>query len=210
MKFNLKIEDIKYIKITYKDSSDNLLSLKAGVKKIDFNKIISTAKYEEDLYVKTPQKITIDFVCKDGLYKGESDLLLISKEEPYIFVSTTIPDEIEYFQNREYFRVPAIYDCIYSVNNDEIQTFRAKTVDISANGVNIFLYENIIPEKDAYLTLLINEKEIRTRISYVRSVQVENGYNLSFYFSQISVQDRDLISQECIKKQLELKRKSIE
>ena len=69
--------------------------------------------------------------------------------------------------------------------------------------------EIIEPVGDSDLFILINGIEIKTRVRHVRSEKTENGYKHSFFFVNISNNDRDFISQVCLKKQLEAKRNSI-
>ena len=67
----------------------------------------------------------------------------------------------------------------------------------------------ITSKEDSELEFVINDKKIKTKVRYVRSEKVEGGQKLSFNFTEISQNDRDLISQMCIKKQLEDKRNSM-
>ena len=51
MSFNLKIDDIKYIKISYTDSDGSALTVKAAVKRIDNREILACAKSKENLVI---------------------------------------------------------------------------------------------------------------------------------------------------------------
>lgn len=210
MKFNFKLEDIKYVKILYKDKSSTPCITKAGLKKIDEREIFACGKFEDGLEIDTPQEITLSFICNDGLYRTKTILKSVENDEPYTFFTLNTPQGIEYEQNREYFRVLAKYDCIYKVLVDGVAVeYNSKTVDISANGVSILLPKHIISERNSELYIIINNKPFRTKIKFVRSEKVNEGYKISFTYVDISEQDRDFISQICLKKQLEQRRNSI-
>lgn len=206
MKFKFDLEDIKYIKILYKDTDDNPATIKAAIKRIDEKEIFACSKFEEGLYIETPQEITLSIICGDGLYRTKTKLKSIENDEPYTFFALESPLGLEYQQNREYFRVSAQFPCIYTVGSQE---FKTQTCDISANGVSIVLPAHLITENDSMLALTFDGITIETQVRYVRSEKIEDGYKLSFTFTKISELDRDFISQVCIKKQLEQKRNSI-
>ena len=52
MKFNLSIENIKYVKILYANATGNPVSVKAAIKKIDEREITTCLKFEEDFVQK--------------------------------------------------------------------------------------------------------------------------------------------------------------
>lgn len=206
MQFNLKLEDIKYLKITYKDSQESIHTSKAVIKKIDLRELLVCIKYQDNLKIPTSQDISISIVCKDGLYKTISSLKYVFNEAPYTFLTLECPKNLEYQQNREYFRINTDYNCIYRVYD---RIFQTKIYDLSANGISIFVPEHIIDDSSSEIFMEIDNKKMEIPISYVRSEKVENGYKISFMFKEISENNRDFISQVCIKKQLEEKRNSI-
>jgi len=210
MKFNFDFEDIKYIKISYKDNLNNNHSIKAGIKNINDREIVVCSKFENGLNIKTPQEITLNIICKDGLYKTKTNLKSIENDEPYTFFYLETPKGFEYQQNREYFRVLLNQDCTYSVRqNGELKRYKVKTTNISANGICIETPELIISEQDSYISLNAGSKIIEVRVKYIRSERVNDGFLISFSYINILESDRDLISQICIKKQLEQKRSSL-
>ena len=89
MKFNLDLNNIKYIKIMFNEES-GFRSLKAAVKSINEREITANAKYEEDIEVKTPLEITLSVVCSDGLYCTRTVLKSFEKDEPYMFLQVQI------------------------------------------------------------------------------------------------------------------------
>lgn len=207
MKFNFNLEDIKYVKILYVSGHSGTTTIKTAIKKITEHEIIACAKYEDEFIVKTPQEVTLSIVCNDGLYRTKTKLKSVESDAPYIFFYLEIPIGMEYQQNREYFRIPANYSCAYYVNyDDEVHNYTTTTCDISANGVSFELAEPVFSEDDAEIDLMIEEKLIHAKIKYVRNEKTENGYKISFHFSEISQADQDYISKICIQKQLEQKR----
>ena len=174
---------------------------------MDEREIIACSRYESVLDVDYPQDVTLSIVCNDGLYRTKTRLKSFEADEPYTFFYLETPQNIEYQQNREYFRVPMAYRCTYSiVLNREPIKIEAKTVDISANGVSIIAPQLIVLDRDIDLALDINGKIINTKSKFVRSEKLDNGYKISFMYKKITENDRDIISQACIKKQLEQKR----
>lgn len=207
MKFNLSIENIKYVKILYANATGNPVSVKAAIKKIDEREITTCLKFEEDFDIKTPQQVTLSIVCSEGLYRTQIKLKSVSVQAPYIYMYLETPESLEYQQNREYFRIPVSYNCVYYVqNNNQPAAFQAQTTDISANGVSIILPVHVFSEDDADIEIMVEERLISAKIRYIRSEKIDDGYKLSFKFIDISIRDRDYISQICIQKQLEDKR----
>lgn len=211
MKFNLNLEDIKYIKILYKDRNNSPCTIKAAIKSVNEREIISCVKFENGLQIELPQEVTLSIVCNDGLYRTKTRLKSVDNEEPYIFFALETPQGLEYQQNREYFRVPAQFHCTYTITTeDKIKEFTTHTIDISANGISIFMPVHEISNEESSIEIAFDDITIASGIKYVRSEKIEGGYKLSFTYTAISNLDRDFISQVCIKKQLEQKRHSIQ
>ena len=208
MKFNLKIEDIKYLKLLYQDSDGNTYVTRAAIRRIDDNEMLVCSKFEENLNIAIPQEVTLSIICSDGLYKTKTTLKYVSKEEPYVFYTLEPPQGLEYQQNREFFRILVNYDCWYSPANSEQSNIETKTIDISANGVSIFLSSHFVVDDDSVLIINIEGRKIQTKVHFVRSEKFNEGYKLSFGFTKISESDRDFISQSCIKRQLQQRRDS--
>lgn len=210
MKFNFRLEDIKYAKIHYQDKEDNYLSARLAIKRIDAREIFACAKFNDGIDIQVPQTVVLSIVCNDGIYKTKTMLKSYDNEEPYTFFALETPKEIEYEQNREYFRVTSSYDCVYSFEKDgEQKEFYSKTTDISANGVSIILPEFAVSNGITDLTINIGNRDIRLKVRYVRAEQLAEGYKISFSYARISDADRDYISQVCLKKQLDERRNSI-
>ena len=210
MKFNIDLNSVKYIKINYKDSNENSCFTKAALKKVNDREILACRRFEDGLMVETPQEVTLSIVCNDGLYRTKTVLKSAENDEPYTFFILETPSGIEYQQNREYFRVALNYDCIYTTSSYyETKQIKVQTYDISANGISLIFPIHEVSVENAKLYLKINDREIETRLKFIRSEKSDDGYKFSFMFSKISVSDQDFISQLCIKKQLEQRRRFI-
>ena len=210
MKFNFKLEEIKYAKVSYRDKNNEPVTKKIAVKTLTEREILACTRFESGLDINTPQEVVLSFVCNDGIYKTKTILKAVDNDEPYIFFIFQTPEGIEYEQNREYFRVLASFNCIYKIKeNDEIREFETNTVDISASGVSIVLPFSTITEDFSDIVMAINGKLVRARIHFIRSEKFADGYRHSFAYTKISEEDRDYISQVCLQKQLEERRNSI-
>lgn len=210
MRFNFKLEDIKYIKILYKDKDNVSFNSRAAIKRINEREILACAKFEDGLNIDTPQEVTLSIVCNDGLYKTKTKLKDVDNDMPYTFFVLETPQGIEYEQNREYFRVAVKYECVYKIiENDSVKEFTAKTADISANGISLILPVHAISETSSGISVSINGRVVQAKVRFVRSEKVEEGYKISFAYTKISESDRDFISQVCLQRQLEERRNNL-
>ena len=210
MKFNFKPEEIKYVKFIYKDQGGKPISFRASLNRIEASELRLSAKTEEILEISTPQEIVLEIICADGIYKGKTVLKKVIQDEPYVFFNLEIPQYIEHVQKREYFRIEASYDCLYSpIFNNETKNYEVKTLNISANGVSLHLHS--LPQEfdSANIIIIINNRKVQAKVRFVRYEKFSDGYKLSLNYIKISEADRDYISQICIKKQLEDKRSHI-
>lgn len=210
MQFKFDIKNILYIKILYKDSNDKTCTAKAAIKNVSEKEIVACAKFEDSICAYTPQDVTLSIVCNDGLYRTQTLLKAIQNEDPYTYLYLNVPNGFEYQQNREYFRIGVNLDCKYKYKKDEQEyEFQTQTCNISANGVTIILPKFEVPDEDAELRVLIYGIELFIKVRYVRTEVYEDCYKVSFTYSEITEADRDLISQTCIKQQLEQRRKYV-
>ena len=210
MKFYFRPDSIKYAKILYKDGNLHPNNHRVAIKEINEREIIACTKFEDGLDILVPQEVTLSIVCNDGIYKSKTILKSYDNDEPYTFFIMDTPTGIEYEQNREYFRIAYKSDCLYKVMvNESIMQYSAEIYDISANGISIILPECIISELPASLEINLDGRILEVKVDYVRSEKKENGYRIAFTFSKLSESIRDYISQVCIKKQLEERRKNL-
>jgi c-di-GMP-binding flagellar brake protein YcgR len=208
MEFNFEPIDINYIKISYIDTDGNFCSINTSAKKITENYLYVSVKLNGNLKIDIPQDVKINLICNDGLYQGDSTILSIENDLPYVLIKLEKPEEIVYYQNREYFRVKAKYPCLFRVKQENInKDFETETIDISANGVSILMPIFVKSEPSSNIELNIENRNIKIKAKYVRIEKCNDAYKISFSFINISNSDRDYISQICIKKQLEEKRK---
>lgn len=211
MKFNLDLANINYIKILFKDRQGNAHCIKSAIKIMGEKEIYACTKYEEGLVIPAPQDVGLSFVCDNGLYRTKTRLLVVNKEDPYIYFSLKTPDGLEYQQNREYFRIKLEEKAIISFTTEDEQTIKipALTHDISANGVRLIPEKRTALPEDVDIKIIFPSKTIETKAKYIREDEDDNVYKVSFEFINISAKDMDYISQICIRKQLEYKRSTI-
>ena len=210
MKFNLNTENINYVKITYKDKNDFAHCIKAAVRLITEHELLACIKIEEMPDVSTPQEVYIGIACENGLYKAKTILNKIEEEPPYLLFSMKKPEETEYQQKREYFRVKLQEDVsiVYTTNEQET-TYSAVTYDISANGVRVELDKQMDFPEEVRLMLFLPQKTIDVQAKYIRSDDEDQILKASFRFVNIPQSDLDYISQVCLRRQLEERRKNL-
>jgi len=210
MKFNLNLDSINYIKIVYKDNNDKTNCIKAAIKRMGEREIFACSKFEdENIRIKTPQDISLSFVCDNGLYRTTTELKYTEKDDSYTYFALKTPQGLEYQQNREYFRVRLQEDVLLTfIENGNRIVMPAKTHDISANGVRLILDREISAIEPVLIELLFKPKAIKAKAEFVRTDNEDGIYKVSFHFLDLPDADTDLISQICIQKQLEYKRKS--
>ena len=211
MKLNLNIDNVNYIKIVYKDKNDYAHCIKASLKRMDEREILACAKFEESLFIDVPQNVMISIACDNGLYKAVTQLKYIEKEEPYIFFTMSLPDDIEYQQKREYFRVKINENALisYEVEDGKAKSISCETYDLSANGVRLMLDVRYDIPSIVNIKLYLPKKTIDVDAKYIRTDEEDNILKASFSFVDLKDSDLDCISQICFQKQLEARRKSL-
>ena len=210
MKFNLNTENVNYVKINYTDKNGFAHCIKAAVRLIGEIEFLACAKIEEDLNIEVPQEVSLGIACENGLYKAKTTLKKIEKEPPFLLFSMRKPEDMEYQQKREYFRVKLQENAniIYENNGKEVK-ISAITYDISANGVRIELDSDISFPEQVRLLLSLPERTIDVKAKYIRSDKEDEILKASFQFADMLQQDSDYISQMCLRKQLEERRKNL-
>ena len=211
MKFSLSIENINYLKIGYKDDDDFTHCAKVAIKSLGVREIHATAKFGEGIEVETPQEVELGFACDNGLYKAKSILKYVERceDDVFLFVVQT-PEEVDYYQNREYFRVKLNENAtIVCKDGDKNRNYACETHDLSANGVSLILDRNYKIPEDVELIFYLPKKQVRVSAKRVRIDNEDNKYKYSFNFIGLDESDLDYISQICLKKQLEIRRKSL-
>ena len=211
MKLNLNIDNVNYIKIVYKDKNDYAHCIKASLKRMDEREIVACAKFEESLLINVPQEVMINIACDNGLYKAATQLKHIEKEEPYIFFTMIAPEEIDYQQKREYFRVKINENALisYEEEGEKVKNIACETYDLSANGVRLILDARYNIPSVVNIKLYLSKKIIDVNARYIRTDEEDNILKASFSFADLQESDLDCISQICFQKQLEARRKSL-
>lgn len=212
MKFNLELENINYLKLLYKDANDFLHCVKASIKHMSDIDIYACVKKEEWENIPAPQNISVGFACDNGLYKGESVIKYTKFEEPYLYFSIKTPEEIEFQQNREYFRVRLNNNVVisYRTDDDEIIRVPCNVYDLSANGLRVKLNTKTYFPQDVFIDIYFDNREIRTKAKFVRTDEEDEILKAAFHFIDLSENDMDYIARVCIRKQIEDKRNSLE
>ena len=202
MKLNFNLEDINYLKVSYK--KDNTVeTVKMGLKEKTENKIIAIARNLDITGICAPQSVSIGFVCNDGLYTTTTELSEIYHDEEFTYIEMLNPKSLDYQQNREYYRVLAEYDCIYTVYGDyENESYSAVTYDISAGGVSIILPENAISKEECSLVIMFPDGDLKSHLKFMRCEAMDDNYKLSFEFTDLSERDYNRLQQMCVNKQI--------
>jgi hypothetical protein len=209
MKFNLNTENINYVKITYKDNNDFAHCIKAAIRLITEHELLACIKVDELPDIKVPQEVSLGIACENGLYKTKTILKKIEEDDAYMLLSMQRPDEVEYQQKREYFRVKIKENVsiLYTLNEQNI-TYSGITYDISAKGVRIELDKVTDFPEEVKLVLYLPQKTINVQAKYIRSDEDDKILKASFQFVNIAQSDLDYVSQVCFRKQLEERRKN--
>ena len=178
---------------------------------MDDFEIMSCAKFDENLFIDTPQDVDISIACDNGLYKASSVLKYLEKEEPYIFFHIKTPEDFNYQQKREYFRVKINESALITYyTDDNIKTeIPCETFDLSGNGVKLIIDEKYDLPENICITLYLPRKTITTDAKYIRTDEEDKILKASFSFTNLQESDLDFISQICFQKQLETRRKAL-
>ena len=210
MKFNLSYNNINYIKIIYKDNEGFSHCTKAAIKELNKREIYACAKFDDGLFIRTPQDVELNIAAENGLYKAFTQLLYIKNEAPYVYFMLKTPEDMDYRQSREYFRVKLNENAVISYEeNEQIVQIPCETYDISANGVRPISDNNSVkfPES-VFITIYFPSKTVKTEAKFIRNDNEDDILKTSFYYTNLSEVDSDYISQLCIQKQLEIRRKN--
>ncbi|MBR2430104.1 PilZ domain-containing protein [bacterium] len=201
MLLNFNLENIEYLKMEL-DEQGVKNTYKLALKQKNENNFIAVMPIDKELSIEAPCSITLSFVCADGLYKTNTILEKFYKDDFYC-LEIKNPDSLDYQQNRNYYRVLANFDCIYTVETDDgVESFNANTYDISAGGVSIITSENIIPTRETSIVIFMPERDLKTHLQFVRCEAYEDDYKLSFTFTDLSERDFNMLSELCVNKQI--------
>ena len=207
MNFSLNLDNIKYVKIVYKDIENNAHLTKAAIRTINDRQIYVCAKQEIPLKVKTPQEVTLSFICENGLYRTKTELIYTEYKEPYTFFTIKTPQGIEYQQNREYFRVHMSEKATIFTSDTKISCY---IYDISASGIRLNLDKKYDISEKVEIEIDFKDKAIRVKAKFVRFDIDGENIKAAFHFYSMPENIRDIIAQKCIQKQLQDKRNSLE
>lgn len=210
MKFNLKLENIKYIKINCEKDNGDLITIKTGIKSFTDSQIVLLSKYSNTYENIFPQEISANIFCDDGVYTLKAQIKKIENVMPYTIFTLDSLEEINYKQNREYFRIQYITECVCETNlKGEISFHNGKIINLSANGIKAVFPNCFITNGNCKLSFKIENTKLELLAHYIRSENYNDEYQVSFSFIKINETDREIISRFCIKKQLEQRRKNL-
>ena len=202
MKLNFNLEDINYLKLDYANN-EMTETIKLALKEKRENEFVATFPIIDIDNIKTPQTVSLSFICHDGLYKTTTTLNKVYNEDGFTYFEIKNPETLDYQQNREYYRILAEYDCIYTIDTDNgIESYNAVTYDISAGGVSIVLNENAITKHESAITILMPDGEIRSHLKFIRCEIFEDQFKLSFEFTDLTEKDYARLAELCVHKQL--------
>lgn len=203
MEINFNLETIEFIQIEYKDNNENDVKIRLALKEKRENDFIAIAETEDNFYISTPCEITLSLVSNNNLYKTTTILNEVFRSNEYLNFVIQNPETLDFQHNREYYRVPANFDCIYTIDTEDgIESFNAETYDISAGGVSIITEVNVIPTRETSIVIFMPERELKAYLKFVRCDIFEDKYKLSFTFLEIKPNDYEMLEQYCIDKQL--------
>ena len=116
------------------------------------------------------------------------------------------PVKHRFLQRRKFTRITFIEDIVLTYGDE---SYKARTLDLSAGGMKIQTAENINIEKDYNVTIeLNNEQKISCKYQLIRVERGENGlYTISGRFTQLSNIDKMTFVQYCMQKEMEKQNK---
>lgn len=203
MELNFNLDSIEYIQLDYIEKEE-VKSIKLALKEKRENYFIAIAPQQDTVHISTPQKVSVSFIGKDNLYRTTTILNATHNENGFTYYTIDNPETLDFQHNREYYRIPAQYDCIYTIETGQgIESFNAVTYDISAGGVSIITSENIIPTRETSIVIFMPDKDLKAHLKFVRCELFEESYKLSFIFTDLTEKEYNLLSEFCITRQLD-------
>ena len=202
MKLSFNLENINYLELTCVVNS-KVQVLKLAVKEkreYDFHAVVPNMG---SVRVETPQEVLLKFVCKDGVYKTNTTLKEVLDEGENTCFVIENPKSLDYQQNREYFRILAEYECVYTVETEDgVESLEAKTYDISAGGVSIIVNKSVFSTEETSILIMADDRHIRSHLKFIRCEAFDSAYKISFEFTDLAEADFALLSEMCINAQL--------
>lgn len=202
MKLSFNLENINYLELTcVVNGKVQVLKLAVREKReFDFHAVVPNLG---SIHVETPQEVMLKFVCRDGVYKTNTVLKDVYEEGDNTSFIIENPKTLDYQQNREYFRILAEYECVYTVDTDNgVESLEAVTYDISAGGVSIIVDKSVFSTDESSILIMAPERHIRSHLKFVRCEAYDSAYKISFEFTDLSEADFTLLSEMCVDAQL--------
>lgn len=199
MFLKFKLFDIQHIEIQIGEEN-NKKSYELILEQKTENNFLFSMPDNENLFVHTPYTTLVTFICSKCLCQTEATIDDFYKKNGRIYVSIKNPETLEASHNREYYRVLAEYDCIYTVETENgVLSFNAVTYDLSLGGISIITTENIIPARETCVIICLPGRDIKTNVRFCRCEALEDGYKLSFTFTDVLEKDLATLEEICKK-----------
>jgi len=112
------------------------------------------------------------------------------------------PVKHRFLQRRKYTRIKFVEDIELVYEN---QTFKARTLDLSAGGMKIRTNENLDIDKEYKVVIkLSNEQEVKCKYQLIRVERSDEGYyTISGRYTQLTNIDKMILIQYCMQKEME-------
>ena len=211
------LSKLKYVKVIYTGLDSNLHEVKTEVKFIG-NELIALyfRDYNRGFNINYPQKVTVKFVCEDGLYSAQSVLQKIEKVDDIVYFTILPPGKMDKRQNRKYYRINLKRTCVLITTKKDgtSSAYMSRLVDVSAGGVLIHRLESMFNDKyvsiepkdyDYFNIVLFLDLDIVLKLSarYIRHEKAEDSDRYAFEFTRMKPADTDTISKYVTKEQVE-------
>jgi len=202
MKLRFDLNDIKYLKLRY-IKNGRIECIKLALKEKVENKFVAIFSKIDVENIATPQEVSIDFICHDGIYKTKATLLSVYNDDDYSHFVIQNPKSLNYQENRNFYRVIAKHDCIYTIDTPNgAKSFDTCTYDLSAGGVSIILSDIAVSKEEMSILIFLPDRDIRAHLQFVRCEIYGDEYKLAFEFTDLSDRDYETLFNLCLKEQL--------
>ncbi len=151
-----------------------------------------------------PEGLVVNHICEfysmtdNGYLYFESYIQALENN----VVSIANPVKHRFLQRRKYTRIKFVEDIDLVTDNN---SYKAKTLDLSAGGMKIRTEANLDIEQEYRVTIhLSHEQEVKCKYQLIRVERDDNGiYTISGRFTQLSNVNKMTLVQYCMQKEME-------
>jgi len=210
------LSKLKYIKVVYTGLDSGWHEVKTEVKFMGTELISLYFRDNRGFNINYPQKVTIKFVCEDGLYTAQSTLQKIEKVDELVYFTILPPARMDKRQNRKYFRINLKRTCVLIATKKDGNSaaYMSRLVDVSAGGVLIHQLESMFNDKyvsidpinyDYFNIVLFLDLNIVLKLSarFIRHEKADESDRYAFEFVRMKPGDIDTISKFVTREQVE-------